>query len=112
MLSNFSKENNIIKKVFDICIIGGGASGITIAKNLDKKFKICLLESLNNSDDTFRDTSEEIYDGKDWEASYQENQQLDTNTNFEPEFNNNTNVDNQSYLDNQDKYGIGEFLYI
>ena len=64
MLGNFSKENNAIKKQYDVCIIGGGASGITIAKNLDKKFKICLLESLDNSDDTFRDISEEIYDGK------------------------------------------------
>lgn len=63
MISDFTESNDLLKKDYDICIIGGGAAGITLALKLDKKLNICLLESLDNGDEKFKETSEEVYDG-------------------------------------------------
>lgn len=46
---------------YDICIIGAGFAGITLALNLDKQYKILLLEG---GDYDFTVDSQEIYEGK------------------------------------------------
>ena len=55
-------ENNPFKdKIFDICIIGAGAAGITLAMYLKKSFNILLLEGGGLE---FSNESQEIYKGE------------------------------------------------
>jgi len=58
---NEIKDDPFKDKVFDICIIGGGAAGITLAMYLKKNFNILLLEGGGLD---FSDESQEIYKGK------------------------------------------------
>ena len=58
---NKLKDNPFKDKLFDICIIGGGAAGITLAMYLKKDFDIFLLEGGGLE---FSDESQEIYKGK------------------------------------------------
>lgn len=52
---------NIENTNFDICIIGGGAAGITLAKKLGQNnIKVCLCEG---GSDEYTDKSQEIYNG-------------------------------------------------
>ena len=58
---NEIKEDPFKDKLFDICIIGGGAAGITLAMYLKKNFNILLLEGGGLE---YSDESQEIYKGK------------------------------------------------
>jgi len=49
------------EKVFDICIIGAGPAGISLALSLDRSFDILLLEA---GDMEYTEESQEIYKGK------------------------------------------------
>jgi choline dehydrogenase-like flavoprotein len=59
-LNNLDK-NTFDDKIYDFCIIGAGFAGITLALNLDKKYKILLLEG---GDYDFTVESQDIYKGK------------------------------------------------
>ena len=59
-LNNLDK-NTFDDKTYDFCIIGAGFAGITLALNLDKKYKILLLEG---GDYDFTVESQDIYKGK------------------------------------------------
>ena len=48
-------------KVFDVCIYGAGAAGITLALKLSKKLKVALLEA---GDFEYSEQSQSVYQGK------------------------------------------------
>jgi len=52
---------NLSNKIYDICILGAGPAGITLALNLSKNFNIALIEG---GDFNFSDKSQNIYKGK------------------------------------------------
>jgi len=49
------------KKKYDFCIVGAGFAGITLALNLDKKYKVLLLEA---GDYEYSTESQDIFKGK------------------------------------------------
>ncbi|MUL38110.1 FAD-dependent oxidoreductase [Gloeocapsopsis dulcis] len=59
-------ENTIIEK--DICIVGGGAAGITIARELrNQPYEVCILESGGFD---FEQATQSLYDGANAGISY------------------------------------------
>ncbi len=58
---NEAVTSPFLNTTYDICIIGAGMAGISLALNLDKKYKILLLEG---GDYDFSVESQEIYQGK------------------------------------------------
>ena len=55
---NESETSPFLNNTYDICIIGAGMAGIPLALNLDKKYKILLLQG---GDYDFSVESQEIY---------------------------------------------------
>jgi choline dehydrogenase-like flavoprotein len=59
-------ENTVIEK--DVCIVGGGAAGITIARELrNQPYEVCILESGGFD---FEESTQSLYDGKNVGISY------------------------------------------
>ena len=58
---NETAVNSFLDKPYDFCIIGAGFAGITLALNLDKRYKVLLLEG---GDYDFSAQSQDIYKGK------------------------------------------------
>ena len=64
MIYDLDKLDNkdVIKNLFDVCVIGAGAAGITIANSLsDFGFKIALCEA---GSDEYTERSQNNYKGK------------------------------------------------
>lgn len=62
MLVNLEETSNTINKIYDICIIGAGVAGITIANELIKKqiSNICVVESGSFN---FEEETQSLYEG-------------------------------------------------
>ena len=46
MIKDFRKFNGLENHKYDLCIVGAGAAGITVAREfINKQFRVCLLES-------------------------------------------------------------------
>ena len=55
-------------QAYDLCVVGGGAAGISIANAFNHtQFKICLLEG---GGDQFREESQDVYKGKTSDLPY------------------------------------------
>lgn len=58
---NETTASHFLEETYDVCIIGAGFAGITLALNLDKNLKVLLLEG---GDYDFTVESQDIYKGK------------------------------------------------
>jgi len=48
-------------EIFDVCVVGGGVAGITLALKLPARLRVCLLEA---GGDSYSPESQELYQGK------------------------------------------------